>query len=388
MLGKARHQAVDALSNSFFVQAARDGWSAEVQRNWLVFNRLNVDAEKYLVGAALPDYWHRVIVRYSKSTLQELLWHALIHPAMLMYLDNIYNRKDQLNENLGREWLELYTLGVNGGYTQADVVSMSRWLTGLGLEPVPAGAKQPNQDPRSVQFGDAFFDARTRDFSAPGLMGTNFEGKGAVGLSALSQWLASHPSTLRHWARYWLTAQTGREPNLTEWHAATDVLKSSHGQLGALQSWFAQSARRSQVGRASPVKTPLHWLSEVLHAVAAGRRLSKPENVTGASWGLAHPLFRNPSPAGYSNLGQSWANSGQLLSRWKVANHLVNWQVGFFEESLSPTELMSTPILATWRAQVGPETDALLRADLRGEEKLSLLMVCPEVMTHEWVLPT
>lgn len=384
MLGKARHQAVDALSNSFFVQAARDGWSAEVQRNWLVFNRLNVDAEKYLVGAALTDYWHKVIVRYSDSTLQELLWHALIHPAMLMNLDNIYNRKGQLNENLGREWLELYTLGVEGGYKQADVDAMSRWLTGLGLKPIAPLAGNQTEDARSMVFGTAFFDARKHDFDAPALMGQVMNERGAKGLRQLSNWLASHPETLKHWARGWLIGHTGREPSSSELQAGIQVLKESGGRIGALQTWCNWAGRPLQLKANSPVKTPLHWLCEVLHALAAGRQLVLPGNATGATWRMAHPLFRRASPNGYPLLGQSWANSGHLLKRLDVAKTLVNWQQGYFGSSIKPAELMRTPVLAKWRKNAGQKTDDLLRSDLADNHKLQLLLVSPEVLTHEW----
>lgn len=383
-LGQARHKAVDDLSDDFFVRAAKEGWSADLQRQWWAFNRLNVDAEKFIVGACLPDYWHNVICRYSNGPLHELLWQTLTHPAMLMNLDNIYNRKGQLNENLGREWLELYTLGVDGGYKQDDVEAMSRWLTGLGLKPIAPLAGNQTEDERSMVFGDTYFDARKHDFDAPALMGQVMNNRGANGLRQLSNWLASHPATLKHWARGWLIGHAGREPSSLELQAALEVLKESGGRIGALQIWCNTTGRPLQVKANSPVKTPLHWLCEVLHALASGRQLVLPGNATGATWRMAHPLFRRASPNGYPLLGQSWANSGHLLKRLDVAKTLVNWQQGYFGSSIKPAELMRTPVLAKWRENAGPKTDGLLRSDLADNHKLQLLLVSPEVMTHEW----
>ncbi len=71
--------------------------------------------------ALIGDYESQAIRPHALGHFRDLLSATLRHPAMLIYLDNVQNARDRINENYARELLELHTLGVDGGYTQHDV---------------------------------------------------------------------------------------------------------------------------------------------------------------------------------------------------------------------------------------------------------------------------
>src|SRR6266853_4725391 len=114
---------------------------------WFWFNHFNVFQNKKQVLFLLPDYEEHAIRSHVLGKFRELLRAVFIHPAMLVYLDNAENARDAINENYARELMELHTLGVHGGYTQADVQALARILTGAGIDL----SSRPNGT-----FGDSF----------------------------------------------------------------------------------------------------------------------------------------------------------------------------------------------------------------------------------------
>src|SRR5258708_16190404 len=114
---------------------------------WLWFNHFNVCQNKKQVLFLLPDYEEHAIRSHVLGKFRELLRAVFMHPAMLVYLDNAENARDAINENYARELMELHTLGVHGGYTQAHVQALAHILTppGIDLSTHPTGA-----------FGDSF----------------------------------------------------------------------------------------------------------------------------------------------------------------------------------------------------------------------------------------
>src|SRR6185436_5076366 len=106
-------------------------------------NHFNIYAQKGLVRLFVGDYVERAIRPHALGRFSDLLTATARHPAMLLYLDNAESRAPGsnpkakacgLNENYARELLELHTLGVDGGYTQEDVIGVARILTGWSLE--------------------------------------------------------------------------------------------------------------------------------------------------------------------------------------------------------------------------------------------------------------
>jgi len=107
------------------------------------YNHFNVFAGKGLDHLWVGSYEEQAIRPYAMGRFRDLLRATARHPAMLFYLDNAQNgapgsrgpggKEIGLNENFAREVMELHTLGVDGGYTQQDVITLARILTGWGL---------------------------------------------------------------------------------------------------------------------------------------------------------------------------------------------------------------------------------------------------------------
>ena len=103
------------------------------QMTWFWFDHFNVYQNRGLLRALVADYEDRAIRPYALGHFRDMLRAVVHHPAMLIYLDNAQNASGRINENLARELMELHTLGVDGGYTQADVQELARILTGVGV---------------------------------------------------------------------------------------------------------------------------------------------------------------------------------------------------------------------------------------------------------------
>ena len=128
----------------------------------------------------------REVVRpHALGRFRDLLWASAHSPAMLVYLDNQVNGKDAPNENYAREVMELHTLGVNGGYTQADVMELARALTGWTVKP-------------NFWRGQFTFDADQHDTGVKQVLGLRLEPSGQAEAEQVLERLATHPSTARY----------------------------------------------------------------------------------------------------------------------------------------------------------------------------------------------
>ncbi|HFQ94670.1 MAG TPA: DUF1800 family protein, partial [Anaerolineae bacterium] len=124
-----------------------------------------------------------VIRPHALGKFRDLLWASAKSQAMLIYLDNARNTKEHPNENYARELLELHTLGVNAGYTQADVQEAARILTGWTVRR------------RGRQAGQVVFREDAHDFGQKTVLGQTFAGQGEAELDELLEMLATHPAT-------------------------------------------------------------------------------------------------------------------------------------------------------------------------------------------------
>src|SRR5580704_15065836 len=180
------------------------------------FNHFNVSITKNDCAEFIPAYERDVIRPNALGRFSELLIKTAKSPAMLFYLDNFISsapvdsmtmpaqRARGLNENYAREVMELHTLGVDGGYTQADVTQAARVLTGWTVYPMREDAQRlitrfnPDQLARRgfVHDGDFLFNANRHDKGVKTVMGHVFPAGGGYeeGVELLDM-LAHHPST-------------------------------------------------------------------------------------------------------------------------------------------------------------------------------------------------
>lgn len=171
------------------------------------FNHFNIYDRKQLCRIWTGAYEEEAIRPNMLGKFSDLLLATARHPAMLVYLDNAQNvaprattghrKANGINENYAREVMELHTLGVDGGYTQADVVALAHMLTGWAIGVEDGSNADANSDGRLIRGGFRFVP-RLHDATPQTLLGRKFPNADERDGEAALLMLARHPSTARH----------------------------------------------------------------------------------------------------------------------------------------------------------------------------------------------
>ena len=286
---------------------------------------LNKGADRYMV----TSYERDVIRPHVFGKFKDLLLATAESPAMLFYLDNWQSaapgmvrpfappnqKKTGLNENYGRELMELHTLGVDGGYTQQDVTEVARCFTGWTI-------RQPQQG------GGFFFNPRMHDRGEKHVLGVTIPAGGGMedGLKVLDI-LAKHPSTARFISKSLAIRFVSDNPpdELIDSMAATftktdgDLREVMRTMLNSDEFWAASNFR-------SKMKSPLEMVVSAVRAVNGD--VENAQQMANLMNTLGEPLYLKIEPTGYTNRGADWLNSASLLARMNFANSLAQGKIG------------------------------------------------------------
>ena len=293
---------------------------------WL--NHFNVYRDKNTVGMLLTSYERDAIRPHVLGRFRDMLLATARHPAMLSYLDNFQSRSapenaptpggvvaiggpnQGLNENYGRELLELHTLGVNGGYTQADVINVARAFTGWTIF-----------DPQ--RYGEFQFNPQMHDRREKVILGQTFpRGGGEDEGVKIIDMLAAHPSTARFISRKLAQRFVADDPPqaLVDRMAAT--FTKTGGDLRAVMEALLLSREFMSEGAwQAKVKTPFELVTSALRALDADV-----SDTTALAFRLSEmgmPLYARIDPKGYPNTADAWSGSAGLLARINFANALT-----------------------------------------------------------------
>jgi uncharacterized protein (DUF1800 family) len=319
------------------------------------FNHFNVFRGKGLDNIWTGSFEETAIRPHTMGKFRALLGATAKHPAMLFYLDNWQNtdpgspgakgRFEGINENYAREVMELHTLGVNGGYSQADVIALAHILTGWGIArenpnqmmrqqmreglrgPMarfnrPFGRRNPNQvpPPSPSLF---YFDPKRHDFSAKVFLGQTIAGAGiAEGEHALDM-LARHPSTAKHLsfelARYFVT---DNPPESLTAKMAARYLATDGDIRQVLALMFAAPEFWDRRYYRAKFKSPYEYVISCARATAVPVRNYRP--LYGTMQLLGQPLYGCLTPNGYSNTEDAWLNPDGMMMRLSFATALGN----------------------------------------------------------------
>jgi uncharacterized protein (DUF1800 family) len=306
-------------------------------------NHFSVFRGKMPTQYTLLEYDRDVIRPRALGRFRDLLGAVAHSPAMLYYLDNYQSssdasqltlaahrslstaktakdsariktnalkRKNGLNENYGRELLELHTLGVDGGYTQADVINVARALTGWSI-----------QTPR--EGGGFQFNANTHDAGEKTILGNTLPaGRGEDDGEETLDILARHPSTARFIAtklvRHFVSDNA--PPALVSRVAAeftrTDGdIRRVLAVIVSAPEFYAKSAVRAKV------KSPYELVASAYRAMGGvpdtgARSVNLPQQLGQQLWG-------RQTPDGWPDNGQSWLNTGAMLARINFGTNVV-----------------------------------------------------------------
>jgi uncharacterized protein (DUF1800 family) len=286
---------------------------------------------------------------------------------MLLYLNNALsigpdsvagvNRDRGLNENLAREILELHTLGVRTGYSQADVTSFAKVLTGWTI-------RETVSDPD--HGGEFVFLRRAHEPGPQTVIGRDYRDTGVEQGRAVLADLARHPATARHvatkLARHFIADEP--PPALVDRLASRfldtdgDLKEVTRALVSAPEAWAAEQAK---------IKRPAEWIVAALRATGQKGDIQR---IIGGLNLLGEPLWRPPAPKGFPDNNAAWLDG--LAQRLDIANTFAQRIAG----QLDPQ--------AVREATIGPLASAETRSAIdRAESKpqvLTMLLMSPEFL--------
>jgi uncharacterized protein (DUF1800 family) len=222
-------------------------------------------------------------------------------------------RKPGLNENYARELMELHTLGVNGGYTQQDVIEVAKCFTGWTID-------------RPQQGGSARFDDRRHVPGPKTVLGKKIDEGGEHDGEKVLDMLAAHPSTAKFIATKLVRKFVSDEPPAALVDRVAKTFHDTDGDLREVirtiitsREFLAPEAARTKV------KTPFEFVASALRAT--GAQVEDARMLVNNLRQMGMPLYGAQPPTGYVDHAETWVNTGALLNRMNFAMSLVNNRV-------------------------------------------------------------
>ena len=328
-------------------------------------NHFTVSGVRPVVRPLAGAFEREAIRPHVLGSFADLVFAVVQHPAMGLYLDNavsvgpesrVGQRRDRgLNENLGRELLELHTLGVDGGYTEQDVRALARILTGWSIARL--------QDPEPGHFH--FFEP-VHEPGVKTLLGRTYPEDGMrEGVEAILD-ISRHPSTARHIARKLAAHFIADQPPPAAVERLAAVFRDTNGNLRAVTEALIDLPEAWQPERRK-VKTP--WELVVSASVATGVRLP-PDQLAGALTKLGQAVYMAPSPAGWGDDAASWVGPEAVLRR-------VEWCQSFADRADPALDPMAVADGALGGLLPEATRTAVSRAESR-PMALAMLLASPE----------
>ena len=364
--GRRSNAALGEIANSRVARAVL----SERQLNEVMVdfweNHFSVFSGKDRTRYFLAEYDAHAIRPYALGRFRDLLGAVATSPAMLTYLDNwqsvadsgrptlrtvapiqraaaarrvaalapqrpvlaqLAQRKRGLNENYARELMELHTLGVDGGYTQQDVVEVARALTGWTLS-------------RGANGGTFLFRPTAHDAGAKIILGQTFPaGHGQDEGEAVLDLLARHPATARFIATKLARRFVSDSPPPALVARAAETFRRTDGDIRAVlrtivtsPEFFATAAYRAKV------KSPFELVTSALRAMnAAPDATARTAQLVSR---LGQPLYGHQAPNGYPETGDAWMNTGAILNR-------INFGLTMASGRVPGARLMNWPAATT-----------------------------------------
>jgi uncharacterized protein (DUF1800 family) len=277
------------------------------------FNHFNVFVGDDFARYAIAAYERDAIRPHVFGRFRDMLGATARHPAMLAYLDNYLStvvrvaggrQVGGLNENYGRELLELHTVGVDAGYTQSDVVDSARAFTGWTIDGLRAG-------------GNFTYRPANHDTAAKSIFGLSLPaGGGQDDGERLLDYLAAHPKTAAFISRKLAQRFVADDPPASLVERMASAFLASGGDLGRLTEAMIGSAEfwaPAFDGSPGKTKSPVEFTFSALRA--AGANVTATRGTTGFLSQMGMPLYGCLPPTGYSNRGDDWVNPSSHLAR-------------------------------------------------------------------------
>ncbi|MFN5489076.1 MAG: DUF1800 family protein, partial [Bradyrhizobium sp.] len=332
-------------------------------------NHFCISANKGALARMWAGSFEREAIRpHVLGRFADMLKAVEQHPAMLFFLDNQQslgpesragiNRHRGLNENLAREIMELHTLGVGGGYTQDDVTSLARVITGWTF----AGRQGQLGAP-----GSFVFNANAHQPGPQQVLGKTYAQAGIAQGEAVLSDIARHPSTAKFIATKFARHFVADDPPPALVARLQDTFSKTDGDLRALATALVGSNEAWQAPL-TKMRSPYEFL------VASGRLLARnPEDPGRYLNGLnvlGQPLWSPAGPNGFPDTAAAWAAPEGLKLRLDISAQLASQLADKFD----PRDLLE--LIAADAAS--PETRRTIERAESRQQALALLLMSPE----------
>ena len=321
------------------------------------------------IRCAVGAYEREAIRPHVLGRFHDMVMASARHPVMLSYLDNSISvgpgskaglrTKKGLNENLGREILELHTLGADGGYSQADVTAFAAALTGWGV----VGPQAKDSEPGTFNF-----DPARHQPGSVHILGKPYDQGGVEQAEAALADFARHPMTARHISRKLVRhfVGDGAPGGLVDRLAV--VFRDTDGDLAAVTRSLVEAA---EAWSAPPAKILSPW--DFL--IASGRMLGIDWSYGEANRMLnlfGQPVWSPNFPQGWSDDDDEWAAPSSLLELLDACAVLARRNAGDRNVSRLADETLG--------AFLHPRTRQAIARSETPEVALTLLLVSPDFL--------
>jgi uncharacterized protein (DUF1800 family) len=330
---------------------------------WFWSNHFCVNSDVTLMAGG---YEREAIRPHVLGKFADLLLAAESHPAMLVYLDNAgsigpnsvagINRDRGINENLGREILELHTLGVRTGYGQDDVISLAKAITGWTIY---------TTDSNPDHGGEFLFHPRLHEPGSEVVLGKTYSDAGVEQGRAVLADLARQPATAAHMANKLARHFVADDPPSALVELLTTTFLETDGDLRQVSKALVEAPEALSPQR-TKIKRPSEWLVACIRA--AGFNDGDVRRILPALERLGEPLWRPPAPKGFGDANGDWIDGVAL--RIDTANAFAQ----NFGGSLDPTAMLETALGLLASAET---RSTIARAESR-PQALTLLFMAPE----------
>ena len=330
-------------------------------------NHFAIMAATYNTKALAGAFVREAIRPHVTGKFVDMFQAVMAHPAMLYSLnaETSYGATSpraiqaakagiylSLNENLGREAMELYSVSVNAPYTQADVDALANLLTGYKINVANSG-------------GGFMYDPEAQQPGSQTLMGITYPGTQIGCVSAL-QMLGTHPDTYQHIATKLVTHFVSDTPAASDIATVANVLSATGGDLAAATTALVQLP--SAWVPSTKLRTPIELVIATLRALGTGAG-QVPSGIGAVPQAMGQPLWGPPFPNGWSDLAADWVAPESMVLRADWLN-----QVGSAVTGVSAATVAKTapgPLLS-------PTTQAAMAQATTPAQQLTVLFAAPE----------
>jgi uncharacterized protein (DUF1800 family) len=356
---------------------------------WFWFNHFNVHQYKSNIRVVLGDYEDNAIRAHALGKFRDLLAATLHHPAMLRYLDNADNAAGHINENYAREIMELHTMGVGSGYTQADVEALAKILTGVGIDAKPENPQlKPELQSQLLREGAFEFNPARHDYSDKTFFGHLIKGQGFAEVDEALDLIVHHPATAMHLSKQIATYFVSDNPPDSLVQKMAQTFKTSDGDIAAVLSTMIHAPEfAAALKPGTRFKDPVQYVYSAVRFAYDDKVILNTAPIQGWLNRMGEGLFNHETPDGYAMTSASWNGPGQMMVRFEIARQIGSGSAGLFKpDGPNAVDQPAFPLIQNalyfngLRQTLSPTTLAALEKAVSPQDWNTLFLSSPEFM--------